>query len=105
MEPILDQVSILYENRHLVFTDERFGRVVRFYFGMGGILSESSKKVNSVKPEVVWTHEPLLETILANELCLCEEYNKKHETEENTKALMFIFSLLQECAGKVLVQN
>ena len=54
MEPILDQVSILYENRHLVFTDERFGRVVRFYFGMGGILSESSKKVNSVKPEVVY---------------------------------------------------
>ena len=61
-----------------MFTDERFGRVVRFYFGMGGILSGSSKKVNSVKPEVVWTHKPLL---LANELCLCEEYNKKHGTE------------------------
>ena len=33
--------------------------------------------------------DTLLETILANELCLCEEYGES-ETEENTKALMFI---------------
>ena len=98
-EPLLNQIRLIGENRDIIFTKRSFGKVVKFYFGIGHILSGTKINSDKITPEAVWTRKPILESIIGAQLHLDEEPNFKRNK------LLLTFQLLQESQDRNLARK